>query len=430
MSESIANNYNSYHTFLTLLEKAGRLPSELKKIISRQTRYNFRNRDTSKIIGTQLADSFNDNLELFSEIFKSKNTIKILKGAIKIKNTILSIVDSFSNGKTNLFHIKEKIINTIEKVKENIGFDRTLKYFNMSKAKFYNWLYEIKNKCTSSPIKKCFRIWAVQVTEQESKKMKDMLEDEQFKYWPIASIAYYSLKNNIVSACLATWYKYAKIFGITRKKPKSRRKDKKVGIRADKPNQIIHVDLSEFVTDDGIKSYMYFITDNKSRRILSWDASKEKRASITFTNIKKAYYDHIEPVLTEEELAQVYMDDGSENKKEVEDFINRKDVALKKILAIIKVDFSNSMAESINKLIKYNYLYKKSIPNYDALKRELDYVVNDYNNRPHYSLAGLTPIEVHNGKIPDYSIFKNQLIEAKKKRIIENKKATCGVCKG
>ena len=421
MSESVTNNYNSYHTFIILQEKAGILNPEFKKIISRQTRYNFRKRDTTKIIGIDLATTFDDNMDVFTEIFKSKTVIKLLKNAIRIKNTIISIADSFVKGKTKLFDVKKKVVLTIEKVKENIGFDRALKYFNLAKTKYYGWLKEVRNNCPISVIKKCFKKYPLQITFKEAKKMEKLLNDERFIYWPICSIAYYGLKEKIVSACLSTWYKYANIFGFKRKKAKSRRKDKKVGIRAEKPNKIIHVDLSEFRTNDGKKSYMYFITDNKSRRILSWEVSEEKRAAVTFKNIKKAYFEYIEPTLTKEELAQVYMDNGTENKKEVEDFINRKDISLKKILAIIDVDFSNSMAESINKIIKYNYLYKKNIPDSKTLKKEVDNAVNDYNNRPHYSLYGLTPIEVHTGKIPDYSIYKDQLLEAKKARIKENR---------
>ena len=57
MAKSAVNNYNSYHTIIILMEKAGILPENLKKLISRQTRYNFRKKDISKIMGLDLSKS-------------------------------------------------------------------------------------------------------------------------------------------------------------------------------------------------------------------------------------------------------------------------------------------------------------------------------------------------------------------------------------
>ncbi|WP_246047781.1 hypothetical protein [Leptospira ilyithenensis] len=50
-------------------------------------------------------------------------------------------------------------------------------------------------------------------------------------------------------------------------------------------------------------------------------------------------------------------DGGSENKGELDGWINRSGVAINKIIAQKDVTFSNSQIEALNKIIKYQFLY-------------------------------------------------------------------------
>jgi transposase InsO family protein len=58
------------------------------------------------------------------------------------------------------------------------------------------------------------------------------------------------------------------------------------------------------------------------------------------------------------------------------------------------------MIESVNKIIKYDYLYPRKIQNQEDLERTMrKFVIPDYNEkRPHGSLSGLTPAEAYGGK--------------------------------
>jgi hypothetical protein len=54
--------------------------------------------------------------------------------------------------------------------------------------------------------------------------------------------------------------------------------------------------------------------------------------------------------------------------------------------------FSNSLVESVNKLLKYRYLFPKQLANSAALTTHLAMSIQDYNDvRPHGSLNGLKP---------------------------------------
>ncbi len=95
------------------------------------------------------------------------------------------------------------------------------------------------------------------------------------------------------------------------------------------------------------------------------------------------------------------------------------------LIAQRDIDFSNSMIEAVNKQLKYRFLYHHPIANHAALINYLQQAVQDYNNRPHNILNGLTPLEVLDGKTFDRDTCQQQTALARNARIAENKKIQC-----
>ena len=119
-------------------------------------------------------------------------------------------------------------------------------------------------------------------------------------------------------------------------------------------------------------------------------------------------------------------DDGSENYGPVQDFLlNAENPQLQHIVAQKDVEFSNSMIEAANKNLKYRFLYHKNIPDFNSLCQYLPQAVEDFNNRPHDVLDGLTPLEVLAGKTFDKNYHTGQMRLAKAGRIAENKQQKC-----
>ena len=102
---------------------------------------------------------------------------------------------------------------------------------------------------------------------------------------------------------------------------------------------------------------------------------------------------------------------------------------MKKLTALVDIDFSNSIIESYNKLLKYRFLYLKEIPDFNALERYLPKAILEYNEvRPHFAHRYLTPKEVFDGQRVDRNKFKNQLQTARNMRLLDNKQTECKVC--
>jgi putative transposase len=159
-------------------------------------------------------------------------------------------------------------------------------------------------------------------------------------------------------------------------------------VRASKPNEIWHIDITQFVTADNVKHYIYTVIDNYSRKILAWNVESKVRAEYCKATVIKAF----ENLKDKSGSLQLISDGGSENNYED---ISIGPPTIHHIRAQIDVRFSNSMIEAHFKIIKYNYLYKMEVKDGKNLNKILIWIHNDFKNRPHISLAGLSPNERH-----------------------------------
>ena len=222
-----------------------------------------------------------------------------------------------------------------------------------------------------------------------------------FKNWPIASIAYYCLNNNILSVSINSWYKYAKIFNIKRKNHQKEKYD--IGIRASKPHNIWHADVTLFKTLDNLKAYIYLIVDNCSRYILDWKVSLKLSGEIRIKTIKKAYCKYIRNKKLKEQETSLIVDGGTEN--------------------------NCAIVEAVNKVLKYRFLFHNNISDITALEKHLDSFIPVYNNiRPHCGLNGLTPKQVLDGVKINKEKQRTKIKNAIRKRIAINTKYNCGLC--
>ncbi len=89
---------------------------------------------------------------------------------------------------------------------------------------------------------------------------------------------------------------------------------------------------------------------------------------------------------------------------------------------------SNSLIEAHFKVLKYNYLYKMPIANRSDLLKTMAWVHNDFDNRPHISLNGLTPNESQENYVLDIDSLKAKKKSASEERKRFNFKNRCVAC--
>jgi putative transposase len=125
----------------------------------------------------------------------------------------------------------------------------------------------------------------------------------------------------------------------------------------------------------------------------------------------------------------IIVDGGSENNNEIiNNYFSEIIFSTRKLIAQKDIIFSNSMIESVNKTLKYRYLFTRDIPDFETTVNYLKDVIPDYNNRPHSKLHGLTPFEAFNNRRLDLESIKNGFIRAGKNRILQNRLVRCKNC--
>jgi len=122
--------------------------------------------------------------------------------------------------------------------------------------------------------------------------------------------------------------------------------------------------------------------------------------------------------------SKLIVDSGSEYQGEVTQFTNDQEY-LTKLIAQKDITQSNSMIEAINKHLKYYYLFKKDLKDYNETANYVKQSIPDYNNKPHGRLYGLTPFEVLEGEVPSKDKFKIDNGKCKERKIKQNMKVEC-----
>lgn len=414
----------SYSTEFKLLYTLGLAPDNLINKIPKRTHYNILKYDFTKVYGFAYT---HDKLDFAKRIIELQEQSRFNDAVISIGKTIIDIYSSANISLSNIlkssYSARFKVVEVIKHTKDVLGLDKACKLFHISRNTFFNW--KNNNKCSDSIFNKCFKRHPYQLAKREVTQIKHILNDPKTILWPLISSYYYGLRNGLISMKSRTFYKYANKLGFKKKLPKHRHKKHVIGIRSSKPNELLHADLTIFKTLDNIKVYIYIIMDNFSRKILSYKATLKYSAQTSFECLKEAYENFILPDNSTSET-KLMVDGGVEiNNHKVDNYLQTEALSVQKIVAQQDVTFSNSMIEAVNKILKYNYLFKTEIKDFDECVRYLDKFIPDYNDRYHCSLSGLSPNEVYSGVSYDKESINKRIHDAKLVRLIENRQYNC-----
>lgn len=424
MSYFLLMIYKKYHTDLILQFKLKLLPVETVKSIPHSTRHNWNKRNMTQLFGYDAALASEGNMAMIKDFLSRKRLMKCAKALYFVHQTYAGILNSLKRKKKIMKDNKKVIIDTIERIKNDIGFKRALNFFGISYQRFYTWKKEFD--CKSSLPGLCRLRHVNQLSAGEEGVIKKYLTDARYMHWSVISVYWRMMRDNAAAMCISTFYKYSALLNLKRMLAAARNKKNCIGIRASKPLEILHMDVTVYRPLDHTKVFIHIIQDNFSRAILGCIASLKCSADVAVENLRAVcskYNLHYQPL-------RLIVDDGPENKGKVNEFIGGSDVAIQKLVAQKDIVFSNSMVEAVNKRLKYDFLFTKDLMDFDETKKFVENIaVMEYCNKPHYALQGYTPSEVLHGAIPDRKRFKEQIIAAKLARKFANSSFDCKGCR-
>jgi hypothetical protein len=240
--------------------------------------------------------------------------------------------------------------------------------------------------------------------------MKRFVTSKKYAHISVASLHLLAQRGGELFCSADSWYKYIRVFEWKRPWLMTKKESKKVGIRATKPNEIWHIDVTEVGIGAGVKLYVQAVIDNFSRFVLAWRVTEEINAQNTVETLSLAR-EKASALLNAEMTSNVMMDPGTENNNgKVLQFITSKN--LLRTLAQVDIHYSNSMVEGLFHGFKNKYLYHQKVKGIEDLTRKTNFYFRQHNE--------VVPLAVHKGGRPR-EVFLSAWNEATRHELEANK---------
>jgi transposase InsO family protein len=413
----------SYHTNLKLAVHLDLLPHSLAYDIPKSTLSTWKKIKPEHYVGSDCSTII-ENIEVLKELAQCKAALTSARMVLRLValarrvSAIGTHIAAIQNPE-----VRTRIVHTVLRISQHLGLGRCLKLLQLPVAIFARWRRNAQI-CSSSPFSRCRTTYPTQLTRRELSIINKAYLDPDFQHWPSIAIAWRLIHSQALACSVHTITRYAKSMGLTAGRVVRKKRRYGKSIVTNRPHAAWHVDCTFIHSADGIKQAVSFIIDNFSRKILSFRVAVRLSWESTVAALTEAY----QTVQADQvaEPIQLISDGGPENDNQHVAFCVQE-LAIKHCIAKRDVSFSNSIIEAWNKILKYRYLFRKPLPHHVDMPRAIQEAVDDYNNRPHSSLKGLTPNQACSGVVFDVADYRSRLAEAREERREINAKA-CPPC--
>jgi putative transposase len=332
-------------------------------------------------------------------------------------------LSQFSLARIRVQEAKDKLrlLTAIDQCREHMPLRMVTRIIGLSRSRYHEWKQE--HLCGLDDRSSCPKKSVQQITPTEIGVIRDMVTSDEYRHVPTVVLARLAERLGKVYASASTWYRLIRIHKWRRPRSRVYPAKPKIGIRASKPNEVWHVDMTQIRLIDGSRAYIHAIIDNFSRRVLAWSVSNTFDPGITSSMLRKALDG------TTSSTPTLMVDGGIENyNKTVDDIV--KEGLLNRVLAQTEISFSNSMIESFWKAVKHQWLYLNTLDSASTVRSLVSFYVAEHNVKlPHSAFNGQTPDEMYFGtgdNIPDQ--LKASRLVGRIQRLASNRAQSCRTC--
>jgi transposase InsO family protein len=274
-----------------------------------------------------------------------------------------------------------------------------LRILSLSPSRYHAW-HRADKVCGLDDRSSCPRTSPGQLTSAEHAAIKDMVLDPDLRHMPLRTLALYAQRVGKVFAAVSSWAKLVRERGWLRPRLRVYPEKPTMGVRATRPNELWHIDVTVLKLVDGMRVYIHAVIDNYSRRILAWLVADHLEPAATAT-VLVAASKFLHP---DAERPTVVADSGVENVNAIVDATLVSE-CLRRVLAQVEVAFSNSMIEAWWRSLKHQWLFLHSLDSVQRLRTLVAFFVEEHNSKmPHAAFQGQTPDEMYFGTAPNLAM--------------------------
>ena len=319
---------------------------------------------------------------------------------------------------------KADVLRAISGAQSALPLAQILRVLHLPPSRFHAWR-RAAVVCGLDDRSPCPRTLSSKLAAAEVAIIKDMVLDSQLRHMPLGTLSVYAQRVGRVFASVSTWSKLVRARGWRRPRARVHPEKPTLGIRATRPNEYWHIDVTILKLLDGTRAYLHAVIDNYSRKILAWRLL-ERLEPATTCAILVAASQHLPP---SDLPPTVVADSGVENvNNSVDALLNS--TKLRRVLAQVEVTWSNSIIEAWWRSLKHQWLYLHSLDSVAGVQKLVAFFVEEHNTKmPHSAFHGHTPDEMYFGtaaNLPDQLAAARR--DARQRRLAVNRALSCPRC--
>jgi putative transposase len=358
----------------------------------------------------------------------AERRLRMLGAILRLVLTLLRISGArLKNERLPVGSDKERLLRSIALASRSLPLDGVLRIVGISVSRYHAWK-RAETRCELDDRPSCPRLSPSRLSAIERSRMREMIMSAEYCHFSLTSLALLAQRLGKVFAAPATWARMARERGWRRPRMRRYPERSRYGIRASRPGEYVHLDVTILKLLDGTRTYVHAVMDNLSRKILAFSVADKLMPSNTCLVLREAARvigSAAEPPV----VPAVVLDSGVENINYEVDALFQPGL-LRRVIAQVDVSFSNSMIERWFMKLRHDWLYLHDLTDIATARRLIERFVKDYNTRiPHTALRGQTPDEVYFGRA-EHSAEQLAVARAKARadRQQANRAASCSGC--
>src|SRR5476649_727648 len=166
---------------------------------------------------------------------------------------------------------KAKILAAIARARTTLQLAVVLRVLGLSPSRYHAW-NRLERARQLDDRSSCPRTTPTQLTAEEVRTMHDLATSGSYRHMSIRGLALHAQNIGMLFASPATWGRLIRERGWLRPRARIHPATPKEGVRATKPNEYWHIDVTVIRLLDGTRVYLHAVIDNFSRRILAWSS--------------------------------------------------------------------------------------------------------------------------------------------------------------
>ncbi len=286
---------------------------------------------------------------------------------------------------------KNRVLRAIDSATRALPLRAALNVLCLSPARYRAWRRAARG-CALDDKSSCPKSSPSVLTAGELATMREMVTSPDYRHMSLGCLALFAQREGKLYAAPSTWRAIVRERGWRRPRQRIHPARPKVGIRADVPNAVWHIDTTLIRLLDGTKLYLQGIIDNFSRRILCWSLKDKLEPKITTCELLREAAATLPPGATP---PQLMVDSGIENLNESVDNLVAENL-VRRVVAQVDLRESNSLIERWWRSLKHSWLFLHALDTPVTVRRLVAFYVQQHNQvMPHWAHKGLTPDEVY-----------------------------------